>query len=271
MTILTIPKISIITLSFNQHRYLAENIISTTSQGFSDFEQIIIDPGSTDGSREFINSISEKYANIRFIFESDDGPADGLNKGFQQAKGNVVICLNSDDYLRPGALESIWNAHSKFPTASVITSHGLVKNEATNSTKFQFTDQVNIKSFAENRCLVFHPCTVYVKAFMDKNQIKVNTSNKTCWDYEIIKDILNAGGSFKRFNTAWAVFRLHSESISGSGRLNNQYIHDIYKLLDDFRSENFIKVGKTLSIIRVSWVRVRRKFLSLILGRFYIK
>ena len=270
MTIPVIPKISIITLSFNQHRFLVENIISTTSQDFSDFEQIIIDPGSTDGSRDYIISSAEKYQNIRYIFESDNGPADGLSKGFRRAKGSLVICLNSDDYLTPGALRSIWNAHAKYPSKSVITSHGLVRNETTNSIKFQFTDKVNIKAFAENRCLVFHPCTVYVKRFLDKNQIEVNTSNKTCWDYEIIKDILNAGGSFKRFNAVWAVFRLHHESISGSGRLNDQYTHDIYNIIDDFRFENFVKSSKTLSTIRVTWVRVKRKFLSVIFRKLYI-
>ncbi len=71
-------KISIVTLSFNQRAYLKEAIDSVLSQGYPDLEYIVVDPGSTDGSRKTIESYGNRIAHT--IFEPDRGAADGLNQ-----------------------------------------------------------------------------------------------------------------------------------------------------------------------------------------------
>ena len=73
-------KFSIVTISFNQARFLEQAILSVISQDYLNIQYIVVDPGSTDGSRDII----EKYHNHidKIIFEPDNGPADGLNKGF---------------------------------------------------------------------------------------------------------------------------------------------------------------------------------------------
>ena len=73
-------KISIVTLSFNQRGYLQEAMDSVLSQGYNDLEYIVVDPGSTDGSREVIKSYGDRIAHT--LFEPDRGAADGLNFGF---------------------------------------------------------------------------------------------------------------------------------------------------------------------------------------------
>jgi glycosyltransferase involved in cell wall biosynthesis len=71
-------KISIVTLSFNQQPYLKEALDSVLSQGYPDLEYIVVDPGSTDGSREMIEGYGNQIAHT--IFEPDRGAADGLNQ-----------------------------------------------------------------------------------------------------------------------------------------------------------------------------------------------
>ena len=88
-------KFSIVTISYNQVKYLKQCIESVLSQQNVDIEYIIVDPGSTDGSREIINS----YQNIIKIFKKDIGPADGLNNGFKIASGDYFGFINSDDFL----------------------------------------------------------------------------------------------------------------------------------------------------------------------------
>ena len=102
-------KISIVTLSFNQRAYLQEAIDSVLSQGYLDLEYIVVDPGSTDGSRDLIKSYGDRIAHC--IFEPDRGAADGLNKGFERATGDVFGFLNADDLLFPGALRR-WQSFS---------------------------------------------------------------------------------------------------------------------------------------------------------------
>ena len=92
-------RISIVTISFNQVEYLEETILSVLNQSHSDFEYIVVDPGSIDGSREIIERYRDKISKI--IFERDIGAADGLNNGFKYATGDILCYLNSDDTFLP--------------------------------------------------------------------------------------------------------------------------------------------------------------------------
>ena len=115
-------RISIVTLSFNQRAYLLEAMDSVLSQGYSDLEYIIVDPGSTDGSRELIESYSDRLAQI--IFEPDRGAADGLNKGFSRATGEVFGFLNADDVLFPGSLQLVADFFEKHPECDLALGDG---------------------------------------------------------------------------------------------------------------------------------------------------
>ena len=93
-------KISVVTISFNQAKYLRQCIDSVLNQNYQNIEYIIVDPGSTDGSRQIIESYGDRVIKI---FEKDAGPADGLNMGFSRATGDIFYFINSDDYVLPGA------------------------------------------------------------------------------------------------------------------------------------------------------------------------
>lgn len=89
-----LPKITVLTPSFNQGGYIRKNILSVCNQHYPNFEHIIIDGGSTDETV----SILESYSHIRWVSEKDAGQADALNKGLCMATGDIIGWLNSDDY-----------------------------------------------------------------------------------------------------------------------------------------------------------------------------
>ena len=103
------PRISIVSVSFNQAAYLESCIRSVIDQNYPDLEYIMVDGGSTDGSVAIIERYRHAFAHV--IVESDDGQSDALNKGFRLATGEVMNWLCSDDLLAPGALERVGRAY----------------------------------------------------------------------------------------------------------------------------------------------------------------
>lgn len=116
------PKISIITPSYNQERFLKECIESVLMQGYPDLEYIVIDGGSTDGSLDLIKSYDDQIH--YWISEQDDGQSEAINKGFSLATGDIIAWLNSDDYYYPNALEHIRQAFIAEPEASFWYGNG---------------------------------------------------------------------------------------------------------------------------------------------------
>src|SRR5262249_45830023 len=102
------PRISIVTPSYNQGRYIEETIRSVLLQGYPNLEYIIIDGGSTD---ETIEIIERYHDGLTFwSSEPDNGQSHALNKGFARATGQILAWINSDDMYLPGAFARIATA-----------------------------------------------------------------------------------------------------------------------------------------------------------------
>lgn len=113
------PKISIVTPSFNQARFLEKTILSVLNQNYPHLEYIIMDGGSTDGSAEII----EKYKTYLAygISQKDNGQADAIHKGFNKSTGEILAWLNSDDLLAPDALFEVANWFRNNPNKNWVT------------------------------------------------------------------------------------------------------------------------------------------------------
>jgi glycosyltransferase involved in cell wall biosynthesis len=106
-----VPKISIVTPTFNQGQYIQQTIDSILDQKYPNLEYIIIDGGSTDNTVEIIKKY-EKYLSF-WISEKDNGQSHAINKGLQKCTGDVFNWINSDDYYNGNVFEKVAQAFTE--------------------------------------------------------------------------------------------------------------------------------------------------------------
>lgn len=121
------PRISIVTVSFQQARFLEACLRSVLDQGYPNLEYIVVDGESTDGSRDILERYRSRLSAL--VIEKDAGQSDALNKGLSRATGDVMTWICSDDCLEPGALFAVAEAHIRSRADLVVGGCRLIDAE----------------------------------------------------------------------------------------------------------------------------------------------
>ncbi len=169
-------KVSIVTISFNQGRFLEACICSVLEQDYPEIEYIVVDAGSTDGSREIIARYAERIAHV--ILEADAGPADGLNKGFAHASGEIFAFVNADDLLLPGAVRRMVEAFREHPDADVIYGHGRELDGEGKLIQRVWSTPWNLRANAYRTAVTVQPATFFTAACFRRGP-GFNVENRT--------------------------------------------------------------------------------------------
>ena len=98
--------VSLIIPAYNSERYISDAIDSVLKQPFKDIEIIIINDGSTDGSGRICQEYAEKYENIKYFEQSNNGASSARNKGMEVANGKYIMFLDSDDRWVPNSFDT---------------------------------------------------------------------------------------------------------------------------------------------------------------------
>lgn len=113
-----IPKITVITPSYNQAQFIEETIRSVLDQNYPSLEYIVMDGGSSDGTVDILRKYDHALA--YWVSEKDRGQANAINKAFERASGDLIVWINSDDVLLPGSLQAYADAYQRDPSAVIL-------------------------------------------------------------------------------------------------------------------------------------------------------
>ena len=115
-----LPRLSVVTPSYNQADFLEETLRSVLDQGYPGLEYFVVDGGSEDGSAAILGRYQDRLTG--WTSGPDGGLYDALDKGFARTSGEVMGWLNADDLYLPGALEAVGEVFARFPQIEWLTT-----------------------------------------------------------------------------------------------------------------------------------------------------
>jgi glycosyltransferase involved in cell wall biosynthesis len=204
-----LPKISIVTPSYNQGQFIEETICSVLDQHYPNLEYIIIDGGSTDNTVEIIKKY-EKYLKY-WVSEKDRGQSHAINKGLKYCTGDIFNWLNSDDLLTIDSLAYISEMFRKHPQIEVLSGRelhfGLKEEEFKYGTIVHDDLETNLI-----HGVIYQPSTFWRLPII-KN-IGVNEKFQYLMDTDLwIRYVAQEGtGKVAKTDTLLAKFRKHNSS-----------------------------------------------------------
>jgi len=212
-----LPKISVITPSFNQADFIEQTIRSVLEQDYPDLEYVVVDGGSSDGTLDILS----RYAGrLTWISEPDRGQAHAINKGLRMVSGEVLAFLNSDDLYLPGALQSVGNYFSQHPDAGWLSGRCRNINENGQEIRQVIRAYKNIwlRAASYHALLILNyvaqPATFWRRAAMQSCGW-LNEDLHYTMDYELWLR-LGRRHQLHVLNQDLAAFRVHDASKSGT-------------------------------------------------------
>ena len=183
-------KLSIITINFNNKEGLLKTVESVVCQTFSDYEYIIIDGGSTDGSVDVIKQYEDKVD--YWISEPDSGIYNAMNKGIRQAKGEYCLFLNSGDWL-------LYKEGLEYVFKEMFVDKDIVYYDVmTDQGEYRYPDKLTLLSFFISAPIGHQSSFIKTSLFSTIGLYNENWKIVSDWEF-FLKAIINHKCSYKHY------------------------------------------------------------------------
>jgi glycosyltransferase involved in cell wall biosynthesis len=204
----SLPRLSIVTPSFQQRDFLNETILSVLTQPGVSLDYSIQDGGSSDGSAELIQSYSSRLT--AWLSKPDGGQADAIARGFENLpaeENGIMAWINSDDFYLPGALSHVATFFARNPTVDVIYGHRLLVDENSQEIGRWFLPPhdgqvLRLYDFVPQETLFWR------RRIWNKVQ-GLDRSLRFAMDWDLLLRFQSAGAKIVRLPRFLAAFRVH--------------------------------------------------------------
>lgn len=220
-------RISIVTPSLNQARFLGAALRSVQRQTYSAFEHLVFDGGSSDDSIDILTNAANQSGDTSFYWQSkpDGGQSAALNRGFLLATGDVIGWLNADDEYRPDCLMQVANLFSARPDLDVIYGDYTFMDE--NNQHLELRREIEFSKFILNYHRVLYiptAATFFRRRVFDEGNL-LREDLHYAMDLEFFIRLAQSGYKFKHLHQVLADFRVHPKSKSVTGHRQHRAEH----------------------------------------------
>lgn len=161
--------ITIVTCSYNSEKTIERTIKSILAQDFDNYEYLIIDGKSSDGTLDIIKRYEPLFnGKMHWISEKDHGIYDAMNKGIKLSKGDYVWLVNSDDYIEPNALQCVADRIKNNQSDILCGYIEYFSENSDNKHIFKYTPEESEKEYGKKRMGIVHPATIVRRQIYDK-------------------------------------------------------------------------------------------------------
>lgn len=244
---------------YNDEQYIRECIDSVLGQSYHNFELILVDDGSNDSSLNICKEYESKDSRIRVFSKENEGQLATRNYAFSKSIGEVIVCLDSDDYLELDALEKIITYINSYDCDCVYYCWRKVKN-GREIEKNSFDDSINL--ITEKRLLYRKIFTnsdynsMCIKAF--KRSILPTYETKAFFKIRHAEDLIQTVEIIEKAHSVLFVpnilynYRMNQQSVSHvqktslnyeSGNAVRLYVYDFLKTHDVFNEDDWLFYG----------------------------
>lgn len=230
--------VSIIIPVYNVKDYIERCVESIEKQTCKNFELLIVDDGSTDGSGTVCDALSEKYGNIRVYHQKNSGASSARNKGLELAEGKYIVFCDSDDTVDETLLAELLEAKEKYPAylpvcgIKKISSNGSTADCVMNGEPLMTVEKKDF--FAVQKAQLFNSPVnkLYDSEIIKKYALRFDPSVSMGEDMLFNSDyVIKSGCDFVIINKP-----LYSYYVEAAGSVSKKYIPDLF--------ENYVAADK---------------------------
>ena len=224
------PTISVVTPTFNGAATLRETIESVLTQDYQNWEHIVFDGGSADGTLDLLRS----YPHLKWVSEKDQGHYHAMNKGVERATGDIVAILNSDDCYEPGALRKVAQAFEENPQWDALFGD-IIYVDAKGNEIFRRAEagyDYDVLRFG-NVCYVIHPTLFVKKVIYDRIGAYQFDKFLNCCDVDFILRLGKQGCRVGHIPDYLVRYRFHERGQSADKRVAENTRREYLQLRKD--------------------------------------
>ena len=208
-----LPKIVLVTPSYNQAHFIEETIKSVLDQNYPNLQYIIQDGKSQDNTKEVVDKYLDQYGDrLQFNCAQDSGQGNAINLGFSEASGEIMAWLNSDDLLLPGSFAYVADYFKNHPEVDLIYGHRIIVNEDN-----QETGRWILPSHEERDDMLSWVDYVPQETMFWRRELwqkvggNIDESFKFAIDWDLILRFRDAGAVIHRVPRFLGAFRVHQQ------------------------------------------------------------